>query len=442
MKRLLVLLATLLLGLAMAETRSLTVEVNKQTDRPVPVSVDLLTLRNEIGAEFEMNWDSLRVLINGEEVPYQIDDTDLNERLSAGDELAFLATGPAEIQLSDEAMDAPSYDAALSVSGEDPTVISSNLADGFEVEVPATGLPSITGFGGTDELLVDELGILRFSGYPESTYWANEELGPHEEYTTLEEGGMRHIQTQILPAGPARVTVVSEYASDRFVGLNQRVVARVYATGDVDVSNDVTFRGYADMMKVQNMATRVVSQADPEALHLMPVFRKLIWADQLETTPEAYFAERDAVTTVDGTPYLAFRADNNLSPLYWGATYIFASPEAWRADYSPTLGLAVAEISPETPEIAEGNDAFLSGDTWVFESQEFRTGVFKWTADEFATYDATADVTPSAPNHYLPGDTLDFRHTYSVYEADSEEAAIGWAADRQVEIASVALQSE
>ena len=283
---------------------------------------------------------------------------------------------------------------------------------------------------------------MRFSGYPESTYWANEELGPHEEYTTLEDGGMRHVQTETLPAGPARVTVVSEYASDRFAGMNQRVVARIYATGDVDVSTEVTFRGYADMMKLQSMATKVVSQADPEALHLLPVFRKLVWADQLGTAPEDYFAERDAVTTVDGESYLAFRADDNLSPLYWGAPYIFASAESWRANYSPTLGLAVAEIAAETPEVAQDNNDFLSNDTWVFESQEFRTGVFKWTADEFGTYEATQDVTPSTPNHYLPGDTVNFRHVYSVYQADSEEAAIQWAADRQAELASVALQNE
>ena len=442
MKRLLTLLTLFLLSTALAETRTIMVNVENLTDRPVPVSMSLLELRDAVGAEFQMNWDSLRVLIDGEKVSYQIDDTDLNGRLSAGDELAFLATGAAEIQLSDEAMDAPTYDAALTVTGDDPAVVESSMMEGFTVEIPATGLPRIAGFDGTDEVLADELGILRFSGYPESTYWANEELGPHEEYTTLEDGGMRHVQTETLPAGPARVTVVSEYASDRFAGLNQRVVARIYATGDVDVSTEVTFRGYADMMKLQSMATRVMSQADPEALHLLPVFRKLVWADQLGETPQDYFAEREAVTNVDGESYLAFRADDSLSPLYWSAPYIFASAEAWRANYSPSLGIAVAEIAAETPEVASDNNDFLSGDTWVFESQEFRTGVFKWTADEFGTYEATQDVTPSTPNHYLPGDTVNFRHVYSVYQADSEEAAIQWAADRQAELASVALESE
>jgi hypothetical protein len=233
--------------------------------------------------------------------------------------------------------------------------------------------------------------------------------------------------------------VVSEYASDRFVGLTQRVVSRVYATGDIEVTNQVTFRGYSDMMKLQHMATRVLSQADPDTHHLMPVFRRLTWADQLGVSAQDYFAERDAVTEVGGTPYLAFRADDTLSPLYWGATYIFASAEPWRANYAPNLGVAVAELAVETPAIAEDYTEWLSGDTWVFESQEFRTGVFKWTADEFAAYEVTQNVPGSEANHYLPGDSRTFHYVYSVYPADSSEAAIQWAADRQAELALVSL---
>ncbi|MDQ3398582.1 MAG: DUF4861 domain-containing protein, partial [Deinococcota bacterium] len=266
MKKTIVVVLAVVLSLALAETRSVTVSVDKQTDRPVPVSIDLLTLRDDIGAEFALNWDSLRVLVDGEEVPYQIDDVDLNERVSAGDELSFLASGPAEIQVSDEAASAPSFDAALSVSEGETTVILGE--EGFTVEVPASGLARIVGFAGTNALLADELGVLRFSGYPESTWWANEQLGPHEEYTTLEAGGMRHARTEILPAGPVRVTVISDYSSDRFVGLDQRVTTRIYATGDVEVTNEVSFRGYLDMMKVQHMVTRVLSQADPDTMHL------------------------------------------------------------------------------------------------------------------------------------------------------------------------------
>jgi hypothetical protein len=440
MKRLAILLLALLTTAAYAETRSVTIAPAFSTGRPVPVSIDLLTLRDQIGAEFPMNWTSLRVLVDGERVPFQIDDVDTNGRISAGDELSFLATGTATIEVDDAAGAPTAFASAFSRSGDDPVVLRSEHTPGFAVEVPAHGLVRIVGFGDTEAMLANEIGILRFSGFPESTYWADGQLGPHEEYTNLEAGGMRHVGTTILEEGPARVTVVAEYASDRFVGLTQRLVTRIYATGDVEISNDVALRGYSDIMKLQSMATGVMSQADPESLHLMPVFRRLVWADQLGVTPEAYFAERAAVTTVDGTPYLAFRADDNLSPLYWGATYIFASAEPWRANYSEALGIGVAELAHETPEIIEDYDAWLSGITWVFESQEFRSGVFKWTAEEFGTYEATAAVTPSEANHFIPGDAMRFHLTYSVFEADSRDDAIRYARDRQAEIASAKLE--
>ncbi len=427
------------LSLAVAETRSVNVDFEALTGRPVPVSIDLLTLRDAIGAEFPMDWSSLKVTVDGVEVPYQIDDVDLNGRISAGDWVGFLATGPAVIEIQDAPGQGANYPSGFTVSGEDPVVITSLASEGFSVEVPAHGLSRIVGFGGTQELLANEIGILRFSGFPESTYWANEQLGPHEEYTNLEAGGMRHVGTTVLDAGPARVTIVAEYASDRFVGLQQRLITHVYASGDVEIINGVRFGGYSDMMKLQSMATAVMSQADLEALHLMPVFRRLLWADQLGIEPVAYFEERGATTTVDGQPYLAFRADDNLSPLYWGATYIFASAEPWRAGYSPSLGIGVAELAHQTPPIIEDYDEWLSGSTWVFESQEFRTGVFKWTADEFGTYEATADITPSEANHYLPGETMTFRATYSAFAAADADAAIRFARDRQAELASVAL---
>src|SRR5690606_24915789 len=82
-----------------------------------PVSFDLLTLRDAIGAEFPMDWTSLKVSVGGEEVPYQIDDVDLNGRLSAGDQLGFLATGPATIEIADAPGEGASYEPALTVEG-------------------------------------------------------------------------------------------------------------------------------------------------------------------------------------------------------------------------------------------------------------------------------------------------------------------------------------
>src|SRR5690606_14005441 len=159
------------------------------------------------------------------------------------------------VEVSEEPIDVAPSAVGLEVSQDgDATIISSLGTDGFQVTVAADGLASITGFDATQDPLAAELGILRFRGFPDSTYWAKGEMGPHEEYTTLEAGGMRHVRTEVLPAGPVRVAVVSEYASDRFVGRTQRVVTRVFASGDVDVSSSITFRGYSDMMKLQHMA--------------------------------------------------------------------------------------------------------------------------------------------------------------------------------------------
>ena len=102
--------------------------------------------------------------------------------------------------------------------------------------------------------------------------------------------------------------------------------------------------------------------------------------------------------------------------------------------------LAVIESAHATPEIADDYDEWLSGNTWVFESQEFRTGVFKWSAEEFATYPATENITLNVPNHYLPGDTAEFRFTYSVRAADDLDDAVRQARALQTAISSVALE--
>src|SRR5690606_37708029 len=121
-------------------------------------------------------------------------------------------------------------------------------------------------------------------------------------------------------------------------------------------------------------------------------------------------------------------------------TSLCAPSEPWRANHSPNLGVGIAELAFETPAVVEDYDEWLSGDTWVFESQEFRTGVFKWTADEFGTYEATAGITPSTPNHYLPGDTATFHLAYSAFDAGSTEDAVRFARDRKAELASVSLE--
>src|SRR5690606_40365284 len=168
---------------ALAETRTVTVNLESLTGRPVPVSVDLLTLRDAIGAEFPMDWSSLQVSVDGTEVPYQIDDVDLNGRVSAGDQLGFLASGPATIEIADAPGEGASYEAGLTVEGEDPAVITSSSVDGLVVEVPALGLASIASYGDAQALMANEIRILWFSRYPDRAFYADSQYGHHDEDT-------------------------------------------------------------------------------------------------------------------------------------------------------------------------------------------------------------------------------------------------------------------
>lgn len=430
------------LALAQGQTRTLTASLSNTAGAPVPVAFSLLQLRDAIGAEFPTQWTSLRVRSGTAEVPYQIDDLDGNGRVSAGDELAFIAPGPVTITVSDQAGTAPSYPAALETApgADGATVIRSRGQGGFTAEVGKQGLVRITGLGDTRALLADELGNLRMSGFPASTFWKDKNLGGHEEKTTLD--GMSLQSLKVLPAGPVRVAVVARYASPLWVGLEQTVVSRVYASGAVEVSNTVTFRGYSDMMKVEHQATRLVLEADPDALHIAPLFRRVALADYAKQTPAQYFTERQALKSLGGKSYVAFKATDNLKPSFWGATYIFASPEPWRTNYSQKLGLGVAEIAYSTPPLAPDYNAFVAGNQWQFESQEFRTGVFKWLPDELKNVDAAKALFDN-PNpwvsHYYPGDSLSWRFLYDAYRAPNADAAITYLERRAADLASIRL---
>lgn len=428
------------LALAQGQTRTLTVSLSTTAGTPVPVAFSLLQLRDAIGAEFPIQWSSLRVRSGTAELPYQIDDLDGNGRISAGDEIAFLAPGPVTITVSDQAGTAPSYPAALQTtpSADGATVIRSQGQ--FTAEVSKQGLVRITGLGTTQALLADELGNLRVSGFPASTFWKDKNLGSHEEKTTLD--GMSLQSLKVLPAGPVRVAVVARYTSPLWVGLEQTIVSRVYASGAVEVSNAVTFRGYSDLMKLEHQATRLVVEADPDALHITPLFRRLALADYAKQTPAQYFAERGALKNVGGKSYVAFKATDNLKPSFWGATYIFASPEAWRTNYSPKLQTGVAEIAYGTPPLASDYNAFVAGNQWQFESQEFRTGIFKWLPDELKNVEATKTLFNN-PNpwvsHFYPGDSVSWHFLYDAYRAPNTEAAIAYLERRAADLASIRL---
>ena len=90
MKKLFVLFFIVVSVFLAAGTVRIPVSVNSFTGEPIPVSLGLSGLLDMIGVDFDANWDSLRVIQDGKEIPYQIDDTDLTGRLSSGDTFSFL----------------------------------------------------------------------------------------------------------------------------------------------------------------------------------------------------------------------------------------------------------------------------------------------------------------------------------------------------------------
>jgi hypothetical protein len=173
------------------------------------------------------------------------------------------------------------------------------------------------------------------------------------------------------------------------------------------------------------------------------VFRRLLWADQLNITPLEYWFERNAIMYVDRLPYIVFPAIDSMKPLWWGATYIFASQESWRSNYSPSLGIGVAEILPEKPVVYADYNKWVDGNTWIYESREFRDGIFKWLPGEFELYESTKDMvsleTTDLPNHYVAGDELNFVRFYRLYESSTIGSAISHIVNRTLEIQSVEI---
>ncbi|MBO8160787.1 MAG: hypothetical protein H0Z24_04050, partial [Thermosipho sp. (in: Bacteria)] len=111
-------------------------------------------------------------------------------------------------------------------------------------------------------------------------------------------------------------------------------------------------------------------------------------------------------------------------------TYIFASQERWRGNYSEKLGMGVAEILPEIPVVKDNFVNWINGNTWVFESQEFRDGVFKWIPGEFEAYEATKGAYPTDmklwPNRYYAGQEVNFVRLYNITKVDNLEDWVKW----------------
>ncbi|MGC9772411.1 hypothetical protein [Fervidobacterium islandicum] len=422
MKRLAILFVGLLALMVFAESVSIPV-IAGQVE--VPVVLQMGTLSEMIPEDFEPDWTSLKVLVEGKEVPFQIEDVDGNKRVSAPDYLVFIAKGKSEIVVQDTSSKAVVYPKAFDVVKDTKEWIIKAVDGTIEAVVNDHGLVQVTRFGNVKAKLVDEIGIARVSGWYNSTYYVDGKLGDHHEETS---GAFRVVSLKVLDPGPVAVGIIAVLKSEKFNGLRQELITHVFKNGDILVDNKFVFETYADMMKVQTMVTRPIIPAFDDTLHILPVFRRLVWADQLNITPYEYWLQRNAVTLVNNMPYIVFPAGNSMKPLWWGATYIFASMERWRSNFSPKGNVGIAEILPEIPVIPADYKKWLDGDTWVYESLEFRDGVFKWMPGEFDAYPSTTGVysmkVEDMPNRYKAGDVVQHVRLFSLYNAKTVEEAV------------------
>lgn len=429
-------------AMVFSSTVTLNVTADQKTSTPVPFRISMWKLLELIGEDFDVNWDSLRVLdALNHELPFQIDDIDGNGKLSSDDLLIFLFNGSAKIVVSDEFdIEPASYDPVFAVKEENGKQFVEHIYVPFKVEVDNHGLTHVVKYGSLEGDIFKELGIARVAGWVGSTYYIDGNLGKHEEKVSYD---FKPMEMRILKPGPVCTTVVSKLRSDLFLGLTQTIVSHIFATGEILVDSTFEFGTYADLMKLQIMATHPLTDIDPEALHVLPVFRRLVWAEQLNTTPFDYWKSRDAIEIVDGKPYIVFPATDSMKPLWWGATYIFASMEDWRANYSKKYGVFVSEILPSHPVVYSNLEKFVYGNTWVYESREFRDGLFRWIPGEFNAYEATkgavSETLADWVAHFKAGDKVTFTRLFAVRRSGSVEDTIRYLEKRAHEFQSISI---
>ncbi len=440
MRRFLVVLSVVLaVLLVFSEVRTVEVVTDQKTSVPVPFKITMWKLLELIGEDFDANWNSLRVFgEDGREIPFQIDDVDLNGKLSSNDVLIFLFKKEAKITVSDEDMEKASYKPAFKVSEKNGRNYVECTEIPFKVEVDDHGLTHVVKFYDLEGNIYRELGIARVAGWVGSTYYVDGNLGRHDETVSY---GFKPVVVKVLDPGPVCTTVVSELRSERFPGLYQRIVSHILKTGEVLVESKFVFKNYADMMKVQIMATHPLTDLDSEALHVLPVFRRLVWAEQLGISPMEYWAQRNAIKFIKGKPYIVFPATDSMKPLWWGATYIFASMEDWRANYSKKYGVFVGEILDHHPIVYSDFEKFVFGNTWVYESREFRDGIFRWIPGEFEAYEATKGAISKDLKdwvaHFKAGDEVEFTRLYVVGRGSTLEDVVEYLEGRTHEYQNV-----
>ncbi|MGE5598443.1 MAG: hypothetical protein ACM3XS_03610, partial [Bacteroidota bacterium] len=431
-----------------AAVKQVTVEVKTTTGKPVPVAISMTDLREALGVDFPADWNSLRVLdAKGKEIPFQIDDLDLSGTVSKNDELAFLATGPCTVTVRDDAGRKPAYPDQFTATPGDKGTIAIASKDGkLAALVSNMGTLDLLKFEGIAHKYVKDVAMIRYAGFPNSTYWYDQSLGGHEEKTTFEEP-LRVVKLQVLTSSPVRATVVVQTASELFPALRQSAVISIYTTGEIRVKNRVTSKGYTDLTKLFTMANGVMSDCE-DAAHLLPVFRYLDWAEELKLSPAEYWKKRNVLLTVDGKDYVAFNDATGPKPAWWGASYLFASAERWRTNFSAKAGLGLAEMLMNVPEVPGDLADKIKAEGWHLEG-EWRTGYFRWVAGEMISIRANNGIKVELnmdmaggdwPLHMIPGDYMEHLNFYAPYAAKDRQSAIRYLEARYAELASVALR--
>ena len=439
MKRLLILFILLIGIMLTAEVVEIPLNITKVTDDPVPVTINLGDLLEIVGFDVDVNWDSLKIIDNeGKDVLFQIDDLDKNEKLSSEDILSVFLEGPSKIVLSDEDFVQDIEPCATIEETEDGMWVT---FDNCKALVNGSGLVRIIEFMEHEGTIVDEMGTARVAGWVGSTFYVDGSFGnSHQEKTS---GDFKVEVMDVHAAGNIGVTVHAILRSPQFVGLNQIIKTTIFKNGYIFVDTTFEFENYQDLMKLQPMVTRPITDISEDAVHMLPTFRRLVWADQLDSTPWEYWLERGASLALNDNLYTVFSATDAMTPLWWGATYIFASEESWRSNFSPSMMIGVAEILPEKPVVYADYEKWLHGPQWIYESREFRDGYFMWIPGEFQAYPSTEGIAAGGWEdfvmHFKAGDEVEFCRYFKLFHSENIPEAISSIEELTYEIQSYSI---
>ena len=136
----------------------------------VPVVLKMSELLEMVPEDFDANWQGIRVAFDGLYVPFQIEDADDNNRISAGDYLVFLAKGNGEIIIPEEDIESVKFEPFFVLEKADGNWKITAKDNLLSLSVNDHGLAQVTMFNGVEATLLDEIGIARVSGWPESRF--------------------------------------------------------------------------------------------------------------------------------------------------------------------------------------------------------------------------------------------------------------------------------